>query len=102
MVKLPRIDLQRLQEPAHVAQLPPKTLDKSLASCDRAYPSDEIPWQEEHIPVDQKLQVDIFGDFARAIRTGSTRFVPSAESVLVIEMLERCRRAAGRVINSPR
>ena len=84
------------------AQLPPKTLDKALASRNRAYPSDEIPWQEEHIPVDQKLQADIFADFARAIRTGSTPFVPPAESVLVTEMLERCRRAAGRVINSRR
>ena len=84
------------------AQLPPKTLDKAIASRNRAYPSDEIPWHEEHIPVDQKLQADIFADFARAIRTGSTPFVPPAESVLVTEMLERCRRAAGRVLYSRR
>lgn len=82
------------------AKLADKVLDTGLASKDRKYPSDSIPWQEETVPVDKTMEVDVFADFAKAIRTGRAPFVPPARTVLVMETLDRCRRASGEVQES--
>lgn len=81
-------------------KLPAKELNRALASRNRAYPSDQIPWQEEELKVDPTLEVDIFADFAHAVRTGKPPFVPPAETVRVTELLERCRADARRILES--
>ena len=73
-----------------------KTLDLSLASRDRKYPTDQIPWQEATIPVDESKAVDVYADFAEAIRTGRPPFVPPEESLRVMEALEQVRRSCGQ------
>jgi len=78
-------------------RLPPKTLDTGLASRNHQYPSDSISWQEETIPVDNTKEVDLYADFARAVRTGRPPFVPPTETLRVMETLERARRLSGRL-----
>lgn len=73
-----------------------KTLDLSLASRDRKYPTDQISWQEATIPVDESKAVDVYADFAEAIRTGRPPFVPPKESLRVMEAVEQVRRSCGR------
>ncbi|MBI3947198.1 MAG: Gfo/Idh/MocA family oxidoreductase [Armatimonadetes bacterium] len=80
------------------ADLAPKKLNRSLASADRAYPSDAIPWKEETIPVDPSLAVDVYADLARAIRTGSPTLVDPKEAVAVMGIIARCRADSGRVV----
>lgn len=81
-------------------ELAPKTLDTGLASKDRKYPVDAVPWKEETVPVDKSLGVDVFADFARAIRTGRAPFVPPAQTIRVMEILERCRRGSQGIRDS--
>jgi scyllo-inositol 2-dehydrogenase (NADP+) len=81
-------------------QLPPKRLDASLASAARAYPVDDVRFRETTVPVDQRLQVDVYADLARAIRTGSVPFIPPRETLTLMEVMERCRREAGEIITS--
>ena len=80
-------------------RLPPKRLDVSLASEGRRYPSDDIPWEEEVVPVDPSLEVDVFADFARAIRRGVAPAVRPEEALAVMRLIERCRRGAGAVFD---
>ena len=82
-------------------KLKPKKLHPGLASLGRSYPQEtDVPWREEKIPVDPRFEVDLYADFARAIRTGKPPFVPPAESVRVMEVMERCRRDAGPIVES--
>jgi predicted dehydrogenase len=80
--------------------LKPKTLNRSLASTDRRYPYDEVPVREEVIPVDHSLEVDVYADLARAIRTRRAPFVKPEEPLAVMKLIARCRESAGRVLRT--
>lgn len=82
-------------------KLPVKKLDASLASAGRAYPSEKIRFREQRIPVDRKLEVDVYADLARAMDSGSAPFVPPEETLALMEIMERCRKDAGQIA-SPR
>ncbi len=77
--------------------LPAVKLDRNLAALRREYPDDKIVFQEETIPVDERLQVDFYKDFAKAVRTGTTPVINPTEVLAVIRMVERCREDAGRI-----
>jgi predicted dehydrogenase len=79
------------------ATLPPKDLNEKLASTNREYPSDAIAFTEEKIPMDPSLGIDVFADFAASIRTGAAPAVKPAETLAVMEVLERCRKDSGEI-----
>jgi scyllo-inositol 2-dehydrogenase (NADP+) len=72
-------------------QLAPKQLDKRLASANRRYPSDNIAFIEEALPVDQSLGVDFYAALADAIRKGKPLFVKPEEPLAVMKLIDRCR-----------
>jgi len=78
-------------------RLPPKELNPNLASADRKYPTDDIEFVEETIPVDNKLQVDVFHDLAKAIRTGSPTIVQPQEILSVMKVMELARESSERI-----
>ena len=78
-------------------RLPPKDLDATLASADRRYPSDNIRFTEKRIAANPKYQVDVYRDFARAIRKGRPPFVTCEQVLSLMRILERCRKEAGGI-----
>jgi predicted dehydrogenase len=82
-------------------QLKAKKLDTSLASANRKYPSDEIESSQETIKVNTAYQVDVYKDFARAIRTGTAPFIPATETLEVMRIMEWCRKDSGRITRTP-
>ncbi len=83
------------------AALPPKSLDPSLGSEGRKYPSDAIPYQEEEVPVDPAFAVDVFADFADAIQHGTPVAVPPKETLALLEITERCRADSAGIRHIP-
>ncbi|MBN2448758.1 MAG: Gfo/Idh/MocA family oxidoreductase [Lentisphaeria bacterium] len=83
------------------AALPPKTLDPHLASEARRYPHDRIEAQEEVVPVDASRQLDVFANFAAAIRGTAPLFVPPRETLAVMRLLEQCRIDSGGIRELP-
>ncbi len=79
----------------------PTGLEPSLASANRKYPGGEVPSQETVIPVDASLGVDVYVDFARAIREGAKPFVLPEEPLAVMRLIDRCRAQAGRIVRTP-
>ncbi len=71
--------------------LPDKQLNKSLTSADRKYPHDKPELTRETIPVDPAFQVDVFADFASAIRKDTPPAVPPRQTLALMELLRRCR-----------
>jgi predicted dehydrogenase len=49
---------------------------------------------EETVPVDPNLAVDLYTDFARAIRTGAAPFAKPEETLAVMRLIDRCRQSA--------
>ena len=83
-----RFDLRRL---------PPSKLNPALASTGRRYPHDDIPWEEQTTPVDERWGIDVFADLARAIRRGAPPAVRPEETLAVMRLIDRCRASAGRI-----
>lgn len=79
------------------AQLPPKDLNERLASANRQYPSDDIAFTEELIPPDPAKGIDLFADFAESIRTGRPPAVKPEETLVVLDVLDRCRKDSGDI-----
>ncbi len=77
------------------AALPQKALKDDLAAANRAYPWEQIPFQEAKVETDQALQVDVYADLARAIRTGGQPFVPVEETLAVMRIMAQCRASVG-------
>ncbi len=82
-------------------QLAKKSLHSGLASEGRKYPSDRPLFKEESIEIAPRYTIDIYADFAKAIRSGAEPFVKPAETLSVMRLLERCRRDAGRIVATP-
>ena len=74
-----------------------KQLDASLAAANRQYPSDNIKVREKVIPVNPRHKVDVYADFARAIRTGAEPFVKPRETLAVMQTIKKCRAASGGI-----
>lgn len=83
------------------SQLPARQLDRSLASAKREYPSGGVACQDQVVPIDNRYAVDVYADFARAIRTRRSPVVKPEESVALIGLLDRCRRFSRRIIATP-
>ncbi len=83
------------------AALKPKRLDRKLASANRQYPSDQIAFKEETIPVNKQFAVDVYRDFARAIRTGTVPFVDPRETLALMRIMAQCRCDAERIRFTP-
>jgi predicted dehydrogenase len=60
-------------------RLPPKEVDPHLASADRRYPSDDVEFVDETLPVDSQYEIDLYADLARAIRGGTSPAVDPQE-----------------------
>ena len=82
-------------------RLPRKALNPALASTGRRYPRDDVAFREEEIVVDPRLAVDVYADFARAIRTRGVPLVRPAETLAVMRLMARCRAQAGRILATP-
>ncbi len=82
-------------------ELKAKRLDARLASAGRKYPTDDVEFRQEVIRVDPKYQVDVYKDFARAIRTGGAPFVPAEQTLEVMRIMEWCRRDSKRITQTP-
>jgi len=80
--------------------LAPKQLDRKLASADRSYPSDDVPVQRETIAVDPAEDVDLYTDFARAIRKRIQPYIKAKEVLEVMRVMERCRKDSGKIFCS--
>lgn len=78
--------------------LPEKQLNAALASPGRQYPSEAIPFHTEQIAVDPSLGKDVFEDFASAIHSGGFAYVTAAQTLRVMDLIDRCRFDAGRII----
>ena len=83
------------------AELPARELETTLASTGREYPRDNAKFYEESIAIDAKHNIDMFADLAHAIRTGGEPFVKPAETLAVMKMLDRCRKVARHIIETP-
>ena len=57
--------------------------------------------KEESIETDPRYAIDVYADFAKAIRADAEPFVKPAETLAVMRLLERCRREAGRILATP-
>lgn len=79
------------------AALPPKEVDPSLGSADRKYPSDALDLREDIIPVDPAYGIDVFANFADAIRNGTELAAPPRETLQLMSVIEQCRTSAGTI-----
>ncbi|MFH1476003.1 MAG: Gfo/Idh/MocA family oxidoreductase [Verrucomicrobiota bacterium] len=81
--------------------LKPKRLDRKLAGANRQYPSDQIAFKNETIPVNAQFAVDVYCDFARAVRTGTVPFVDPRETLALMRVMDQCRCDAKRICFTP-
>ncbi len=81
--------------------VPRRALQPALASAGRRSPEGDVPFTEKHIAVDTSRAVDVYADFAKAIRTGSAPFVKPEEPLAVMKLIDRCRKEAGRIVATP-
>ncbi len=77
-----------------------KSLDPGLASADRRYPRGDTPFTDTVIPVDRGMAVDVYADFARAIRGKRPPFVRPEEPLAVMRLIDRCRAESGRILET--
>jgi scyllo-inositol 2-dehydrogenase (NADP+) len=77
----------------------PRKLHAALASTGRRYPdAGGLSIRETLIAVDEDRAVDVYADFARAIRSGTPPFVRPEEPLAVMRLIDRCRAAGGRIV----
>lgn len=78
-----------------------RKVNANLASPGRRYPEGNVRVTEERVAVDAGLQVDVYDDLARAIRTGAAPFVKPEEPLAVMRLIARCREDAGCILKTP-
>ena len=74
-------------------KLRPLKLNPRLASTGRKYYAEQIKFVEETVKIDPKLEVDVYADFARAIRTGAAPFAKPEETLAVMRLMDQCRKS---------
>jgi len=82
-------------------ELPARVLETQLASTGRQYPRDSAKFYDEEIPVDPKQTLNAYTDFAQAIRTGSEPYVKPAETLAVMQLMDRCRKDSQGIVATP-
>jgi len=75
----------------------PRVLEPALAATGRRYPDAAVTFEEGVVTVDSSQAVNVFADFARAIRSGSAPLVPASNALRVLRVLDKCRREAGDI-----
>ena len=98
--------VKRSLEELHVTWYNPRDLrkrrlDTHLASADRKYPRDRIPFKEKTIAVNPRYEVDVYKNLARAIRTGAAPMARPEETLAVMKVMESCRADARRIRETP-
>ena len=53
------------------------------------------------VKIDPKLEVDVYRDLARAIRSGGNPFVPPEQTLQVMRIMAWCRKESGRITQTP-
>ncbi|MBE9565203.1 MAG: hypothetical protein IMF16_00435, partial [Proteobacteria bacterium] len=56
---------------------------------------------EEAVPVDRSLKVDVYANFAAAVRKHAPLFVKPKEPLAVMRIIDRCREDSGRLRRTP-
>ena len=77
-----------------------RKLVEDLASVGRKYPDGKIPMKTTVVKVNQKLGVDVYADFARAVRERSAPFVKPEEPLAVMRLIDRCRADARSILRT--
>ena len=83
------------------AELPARELETTLASVGRQYPRDNAKFYDEETPIDAKYALNVYTDLAQAIRTGGEPYIKPSETLAVMQLLERCRKDARRIVETP-
>lgn len=78
-------------------KLPKKSLNRDLASTGRRYPRDQVKMIEEVVKVNPRYEVDVYKDFAEAIRTGKEPFIRPEETLALMKFMEACRKESGGI-----
>ncbi len=96
-----RIEKQTIHVQSLPAVLPAKKLDASLASRSRQYPADKVRFRTQKIVPKPSDGVDVYTNFAAAIRGGTAPFVKPQEVIAAMELIERCDRDSRRIQPTP-
>lgn len=80
--------------------LPKKQLETSLTAKDRKYPNDKFPTQEKIIPVNPKLEIDLYDNFYASIRSNKPLAVKPTEVYEVMKFMDLCRKQAGKILDT--
>ncbi len=72
-------------------ELSARIVDEGLAAPDRAYPSEQIPWREEHIPITAAQAGDYYADCANYFAHDQKPPVAVDETLYVMELMAKCR-----------
>lgn len=78
-----------------------RRLDVRLAGAGRAYPDAGVRFREKTVAVDPKYAVDVYADFARAIRCGKPPFVLPEQTLAVMRIIDLCRRNSRKIVETP-
>ncbi len=68
-----------------------RVVDEGLAAPGRAYPSEQIPWKEEHIPIIRADAGDYYADCADYFARDQKPPVDVSETLYVMELMAKCR-----------
>ncbi|MEI7435221.1 MAG: Gfo/Idh/MocA family oxidoreductase [bacterium] len=85
----------------NVSQLPAQQLNRSLASARREYPAGGVACKDQIIPIEKRYAIDVYKDFAEAIRKHKQPLVKAEEAVALTGLLDRCRTYSRRIIATP-
>jgi len=78
------------------AELPPLALQDGLAASNRQYGTGEvIPWHEDLIPVEETPALDYYALVYDYFALGKPPFVPVAETLQVMRVMDEIRRQSG-------
>ena len=78
-------------------KLPVRKLNPSLASAERKYPSETVPFADEVVKVDESLAVDVYADLARAVRTRGEPYIKPDQTLAVMRIIDRCRKGSAGI-----
>ena len=75
--------------------VPEITASDTLAAANRSYNNDvPLPWTEEIIPLDEAYAIDFYGKVYEYYGQDKAPYVPIAETLYVMELIDRCHKDA--------